>query len=87
MEAEGVVCFYVSIPETKDEILFISSLPKGVSMADCRREFCRMLTDQAGGTSRDKAVLIEVIAFLAATVITVLVLCLSGKSEKKSAAK
>ena len=82
-ESDGIVCFYVYMPESRDEIILFSSMPKGVSLEEYKTEFCSMLISTTNGNSRDKAVMIETCAFLAATFMTVAVMYFAGTGKEQ----
>lgn len=82
MEADGVVCFYIRLSESKDEITLYSDMPEGVTLEEYRQELCSMLMSNTNGNIREKAVLIEVAAFFAAAFIIVLITSLTGRTKK-----
>lgn len=73
-ESDDTCCFYIYLQESRDEIVLISSKPKEASLEEYKRDFCSMMTDTSKASSRDKAVMIEVAAFLAVTFMTVVIM-------------
>ena len=73
-EYDGTVCFYIYLPEGREEIVLCSPMPKGTTLEEYERNFCSMMTDASNAYSRDKAAMIEAAAFLAVTFMTVAIM-------------